>query len=215
MLLYEQLGFLDASSQLFDTGKPAEAKRIATTLRVLFHHKSRAQALMYQLGLHDGLGWLDTAGRVEPTNLLSQSNLTVVKMTTGPNADAQFVAPLSNYYSGPSPFASERQRGMLIPFEQWWTNAVIRDEDRTEFSRRDLVLAVADQDGGAHIDPEASEAHTRLADSNSMGWLFDDGRGAGDRPLSSNPVFASLRQVSYEVMESIARQRTVINRGSA
>src|SRR6185503_5302007 len=48
--LVEQLGFLDRSSQLFDTGFEEEAIRIAQTLRVIFHQTNASTSLITHLG---------------------------------------------------------------------------------------------------------------------------------------------------------------------
>lgn len=77
----------------------------------------------------------------------------------------------------------------------------------TRFSRlrrtvsRELICSGFDakqQEGGAHVDQEVHEAYSALAESNSLGWSVRD--EAGTRPLSSNPVFPSVRPISHEVL---------------
>ncbi|SHJ92052.1 hypothetical protein SAMN04487911_1589 [Arenibacter nanhaiticus] len=48
--LKEQIEFLNTSCDLFDDGKFAEAKRIATIIRVLFHDTRHSKSLLGQLG---------------------------------------------------------------------------------------------------------------------------------------------------------------------
>ena len=62
------------------------------------------------------------------------------------------------------------------------------------------MLARANQEGGAHVDPQIKEAYDKLANSNSTGWTY------GKVPLS-NPVPYALRQISYEVFASVQQQR--------
>ncbi len=88
-------------------------------------------------------------------------------------------------------------------FDLWWALPVIRDAQRNEISRRDLVLSVADMDGGTHVDPAIEEVYARLSRSNSLAWVFQNDKGA--RPLG-NPVPASIRQIAWEVDESVKRQ---------
>jgi hypothetical protein len=80
-----------------------------------------------------------------------------------------------------------------------------RTIDRTLFSRKDLVLALANKEGGAHVDPESDAAYSKLAKSNSMGWTYQEG-AAPEVPLE-DPVPYALRQISYEVIESVQQQR--------
>jgi hypothetical protein len=73
------------------------------------------------------------------------------------------------------------------------------------FCRKDFVLALANQEGGAHVDPQIKAAYDKIANSNSMGWTDKKG-DALEVPLS-NPVPYAVRQMSYEVVESIRQQR--------
>ena len=72
------------------------------------------------------------------------------------------------------------------------------------FSRKDFVLALANQEGGAHVDPQIKEAYDKIANSNSMGWTYKEGN-ADEIPLG-NPVPYSVRQISYEVIESVQQR---------
>ncbi|MEE9987498.1 hypothetical protein [Agrobacterium pusense] len=49
--LAEQLGFLEASARSFDGGFIGEAKRMATTIRVLMHETPQSHSVLGQLGL--------------------------------------------------------------------------------------------------------------------------------------------------------------------
>jgi hypothetical protein len=82
---------------------------------------------------------------------------------------------------------------------------VAKDSAETLFSRKDFVLALANQEGGAHVDPQIKEAYDKIANSNSMGWTYKQG-DAPEVPLE-NPVPYAVRQISYEVIESVQQQR--------
>lgn len=58
-LFEEQIEFLEASNERFDSGKISEAKRLAVTLRVLFHNTRMSHALIHQLGFDQTLTWVD------------------------------------------------------------------------------------------------------------------------------------------------------------
>jgi hypothetical protein len=47
--LKEQLDFLITSCDLYDRGKLSEAKRIAATIRILFHDTKHSRSLLGQL----------------------------------------------------------------------------------------------------------------------------------------------------------------------
>lgn len=210
-LLVEQLGFLDRSNQLFDSGHLDEAKRLAVTLRVLFHQTPRSQSksLIRQLALDNSLTWVDTAHHCDPRNILPTSGL--AQMSIG-GAGVTYVAPLADHDTTRGlPWSNLPARGSRAPFSQWWNNVVIVDSERRTFSRQSLVSALANREGGAHVDPGGDSAYKALASSNSLGWIFNDGRTS--RPVDSNPVYPSIRQIAYEVLESVKQQRQLIFAG--
>lgn len=84
--------------------------------------------------------------------------------------------------------------------KNWWnSNKVIVNKNGLAFTRRKLILAVANTDGGAHVDSEFKEDYYGLSRLNSCGWIyFKDGV---DYDLKS-PVPASIRQIAHEVLET-------------
>src|SRR5260370_739579 len=58
--LQEQVGFLRRSAVAYDEGEHSEARRLATTVRILCHDTGRSRALLQQLGLLEELRFVDT-----------------------------------------------------------------------------------------------------------------------------------------------------------
>jgi hypothetical protein len=95
----------------------------------------------------------------------------------------------------------DRLQPTTAPFNKWWEEVVIKDKTGTLFSRRDLVLAMANQEGGAHVDPHLDEQYARLTRFNSQGWRV---RTVGTvRPPDNSLVAANVRQIAHEVLVSI------------
>ena len=42
----------------------------------------------------------------------------------------------------------------LVPLERWWTEPYLKIGPTVHSSKKDVVLDVANTDGGAHVDPE-------------------------------------------------------------
>ncbi len=188
--LEEQLRFIEKSAQLYDVGNHAEAKRIATALRILFHNKGRSKSLLVQLGF-DCLQYQDSAGDMPPGNMLTECPLLL--MSVGGSKDYE---PMLD--NGP-PFPPTPRT-----MSAWWNQTVFIDDQRRTFSRKDIVLSVADQDGGAHVDPELNEGYHRLSRENSLAWTVESPSG---RRAAQNPIPAALRQLAYEVLKSLAPAR--------
>jgi hypothetical protein len=194
--LEAQVGFLRKSCKAYDEGDYPEAKRIALCLRILLHDHGQSRSLLRQLG--KGFSWkiADTADRDPPGNLLTHHGLLAVKLSAGPTGtgfsyDPKFVMWDSQPSGGPLwPFT---------PFYTWWRETVvIRDQAGHRFTRADIVLAVANTDGGAHVDPELDEAYAALIQDGTLGWMKDEGVRVLD-----DPVAPSLRSIGYEILKTI------------
>jgi hypothetical protein len=135
------------------TGTPSDANIVdaATALRVLYHHTRSSHSLAEQLG---------------GTTTLAFNNLTTgTGFTTEPvrpedygvaNApkDIQFLKFVS---AGPP-------NPPMLSFEDWWagTPVVTLHGENGPITRRKLVLAITNQDGGAHVDPSTAQWYDRL-----------------------------------------------------
>lgn len=74
------------------------------------------------------------------------------------------------------------------------------DQKGSETSRKDLILTVANKDGGAHVDPILDEKYADLSRRNSLAWRFSSPRG--DVPLEG-PEKAAVRQITHEILKSL------------
>ena len=184
----DQLTFLEASLKSYDDGRREEYKRIAVAIRVLLHDNRNSTSLAEQLGLK-GQFFISYVPPLNPHNLSSESNLIIVHMT---DTSADYLPALDF-----SPFGPE-----FLDFDMWWNRIVIKDSKGNLFSRRDLVLTVADQDGGAHSDPEIDSAYHDLANLNSMGWVFSDG---STESFLRGIEQASLRHIGFEVITTLRK----------
>ena len=184
--LIEQLQLLRRACVDFDTGFEPVGKHIALSLRVLIHQHGNSRALLEQLGLRSGR-FLDTAGPLNPRNLVGEHNLVAMQM--GPSG-GRYVTLVST-----GGFA-ERER--MINFVDWWNEPVLKDGQGRVFSRRDLISSVADTDGGAHVDPDLDEAYMALSRRNSLGWTFESGNAT--QPFGGRPELACVRQIAHELL---------------
>jgi hypothetical protein len=118
-VLQEQLEFLARSGQSFDEGFEGEAKRIAVTLRVLFHDTRSSESLLHQLGIKEKLRYFDTAD-VAPAGMTEAISfgLLTIGLTTG--SPARYEAPLDDL----PPYRLGRTCG----FMPWWTNSAWVDK---------------------------------------------------------------------------------------
>lgn len=183
--LDEQINFIKSSAKAYDEGQESEAKRCAVSIRILVHDTMHSKSLLGQLGVLDRILFLDTVSGVFPWNPLPGFGLVVARI--GP--DSKFIAPLED---------SPERRWIL--FKEWWHGTVFIDGERNQISRKQLLLAVANQDGGAHVDPKLDQVYAKLTRQNSLGVHYKvNGRGGELQGAAT----ASIRQMAYEVLTSL------------
>jgi hypothetical protein len=187
--LIEQVALLRHSCQAFDNGLEAVGKYIALSLRVLLHDHRQSRALLDQLGLRSGR-YLTSAPPLNHRNIATECNLVAMQLS---DTGARYL-PLVATGGGPMGLQP-------IPFVNWWNDPVLKDNQGRNFCRRELVLHVADTDGGAHVDPELDEAYMAISRENSLGWSFSNGRST--TPLDGRPELICMRQIAHEVLSTI------------
>lgn len=194
-LLGEQLGFLKRSSDSYDLGYFDECKRIALTIRVLVHDTKASTSLLTLLGTKNTLKFWDLSLPHEPTNLISHSGL--VRQAIGGVSGSKGAAILPMFDTEPP---------KLVSFEDWWNGVVFVLPDKTTFTRQDLILTAANQEGGAHVDPVLDSDYAALTRGNSLGW-FDEVDGL--QTPAKDFVPASIRHMAFEVLKTISPERAV------
>lgn len=67
-------------------------------------------------------------------------------------------------------------------------------------TRKELILSVANKDGGAHIDAVLDEKYGSLSRKNSLGWMFS--KGPEQQGALRAPEKAAVRQIAHEVLKT-------------
>lgn len=186
--LLEQLGFLEASAASFDAGFEGEAKRLAVTLRVLLHDTKKSNSLLGQLGML-GHKFRDTAFDFNPENKMPHGGLVFIAL--GPPS-TRYVAMLDDL---PEPNLKKK-----VEFDEWWNKPVFVDSQHRQLSRKQLILVAANQDGGAHVDPQLDGTYAALSKDNVLGWVVNDGKG---ETQMDGPEKAAIRQIAHETLKTL------------
>ncbi len=184
--LDEQIGFLRTSAAAYDRGFEGEAKRLAVTIRVLLHETASSHSLLAQLRRRSGEFW-ELGFPPAPGSVIAHGSLVAIAMMT--NGPPRYVAPLDDV-----------PLKRLVSFEEWWSAPIFEHPDGAMLSRRDLVLATVNQDGGAHVDPALDETYARFARDNAMGWTYPSSAGA--QPIHG-AAQAAIRQIAHEVLKTL------------
>lgn len=190
--LQEQIEFLKASSNSYDNGFTAEAKRLASVIRVLLHDTDRSQSLLKLLN-RKNMHFYDSSIEYSKKNLLAHMGLILMATTVGPEGGASEYLPLLDDVP---PYQRQRKKS----FNNWWSKQIVlEDSKKRSFTRKDIVLGLANKDGGAHVDPKLNEKYASLTRLNSVGWEFTDGTNS---TLILGAEKASMRQIAHEVIKT-------------
>jgi len=217
----EHVEWLEESMRSYDAGKSHEAKRLAHVLRSMLHDTATSHSLLMQLGIKNAMrlwSMLPDFGR-SPTTLFMGVRM---EMSTRDGAiSARYVANLG----------TPEQR---LPFIAWWELEPLIVRDDQTVTRKRAILALANKDGGSHVDPELTELEHKLLRSDSMGWSVITVRGANQTVVKEeslgghggivrvtrseggqvsqetsdlgSPVHAIVRQAAHELHGSLREQ---------
>ena len=142
----EQHGFLKRSVASFLEGHSAEALRIATAIRVLVHETGRSKPLLKQLTQNyleiTILGHPPPA----PTRL---GNFILLYIGLGFRMSSD---------KGLQPLTDLSEPNLqMMPLGSWWNECILifpgPNNARIVFARKNLLLTLANKEGGAHVDP--------------------------------------------------------------
>jgi hypothetical protein len=184
------------SNESYDKGFVGEAKRIAVVIRVLVHDTDSSKSLLRQLRKKD-MPFYSTPDPYSPGNLLSEYLGLFVRMSIVNDSPVMTYEPILD------DLPPER-RWAQFPFKKWWEEQrMIRDQKRVVFTRKDLVLELANKAGGAHVDPKITHKYEELSYNNSIGVRMLSSLPKESTFPEHGPEYAALRQIGHEVQKTL------------
>lgn len=221
-------------------GDEDEAVRMATTLRVLFHDGPQPRkggdqsfSLFTLIGAKNELQFLDT-GIYEDKLFATQDAWALQEfgphhMITTSASDVGLVVagrnPSTGVHGWYAPLDTPRfysHNHSAVPmdlheFDYWWSTPLVQglSISKKTFSRQNLVSIMANQDGGAHVDPSLDQDYQAL-NVDFLGIQVQPILDGGPPPdltapldpssnLQNNVAFASMRQIAHEACGALHR----------
>jgi len=167
-MLKEQYGFLKRSIASAIRGNLDEALRIATTLRVLVHETAASKPLLKQ---------------VVPNYL----QITILDIPAAPlsKAGAQRVfyigvAVQMNSVTGVRPavdLTNPPPGQKLVVLGSWWNRELLIFTDKGQrfvFTRKQLILTLANKEGGAHVDTSLPPGYEKFVTESPLRFVVSD-----------------------------------------
>ena len=191
--LRKQLGFLERSCSAYDKGFRDEAVRAAVVLRVIFHRTSKSTSLLSHLGATH----VKVLSTVDPVSY-SQDAID--------RGDVQFQGMVQIRMGSRGvelrPGLGDRGFEASIPAMNWWNQLVWVVGPGAAFRRRDIVLQVANRDGGAHVDRNLTREYEMLKRDIGVHYYVARPDGTSENGPLRDAHLVSLRQMGYEVLHS-------------
>ena len=200
-LLKELIESLEISSKAYDSGYVGEAKRLATTIRVLLHDTSKSTSFFSQIGIKNKLRFFATPNPYGQKNILTECNLVKLRISKDPGYE-----PILDDF--PPVFKWQKLR-----FYQWWSEKIVRDKKRATTTRKELITVMANQDGGAHVDPTLNEKYAKLSKRNGLNWVFSINKQI--KEAEPGPAYACCRQIAFELLRTLQKNNKIVDRGLA
>lgn len=150
--LIVSLNDLKRDAEAYDKGDFYAVNRSSVTLRSLFYHSKRAPSLMQQLHLENELYLNSYAPTKTSENVGDFGELYAARFLHFNPLSGEYEYQTVNIFN---PF---NHRPRKLPFSEWWEEPLIFFEDEV-LTRKELVLASANEDGGAHFDKAFKAEH--------------------------------------------------------
>ena len=173
----------------YDAGDHSEALRLATCVFNLVHDSGSNRSIMGQFGIKDRHMFL-------ATNVRDGAKLPVIVHRFTPLVEFERVSarphfvPLVTYFQNRNAYFPVRN----LSFDAWWNKDIIFVEGSHRMTRRQLVFALRNQEGGSHYDDEVRNPNFHPLKRPVM--MVTPGLGFG---LMGDLELASMRQIAEEV----------------
>jgi len=191
LLLAEKRAAIASSCVGYDAGKVWEARRIANEIAMLVHDplRGRGVSLLTQMGVKKGMSFVSSI-EYDPTrgdeHFIGLSPMTMMALSSG---SARIVA-LCQAGAPPKSFIGH------VAFSNWWEQGVSTRSKTGGLSRKNIILSIRDQDGGAHVDPELTDEEYLKLTTDPVAAIRIGGKPAKGLHL------AIARQIGWEIEQT-------------
>ena len=204
----EVISYLQHLCEDYDMGNTFAIVLVAVLLRTLLKTKGSTESVLKQLG-KDTIDFVDTRAPIGSfsywtfgDNICNHTFITqnvygglLSKIVTngehGLNLDYQ-------------PLLNKNRNADKQSFDDWYTAIVFKDST-FQLSREDCINIVADKDGGAHLDKRIPPKYSCFREPTALQFIIDGQIAV----FNQNPVYVSIRQIAWEVLESLKRAKVI------
>jgi hypothetical protein len=201
--LKRHIKFLIKSCKEFDQGDEEEALRISNSLRVVFKTKGKTISLIDHLNI-EGPFLYDTRTHEDNGDKI-YSPLVGTEIKGSTFVGTQVIKKGSHLYR-PTFYNRSKllEKSRKVDFPKWWNEIIFKlQENGSQYSlsRANVILTLAEQDGGTHVDKVIDLSYDVFNKINALGsGVIING---AEPSLDNSPIYPSVRQIAFESLESL------------
>lgn len=190
--LARQLRFIERSCAVYDEGYTDEAIQIAVRIRVILHPGGKRSRSLLQHLNSGRIPLLTTSeGAPDREDLIHYDGLSSFRVSSDGKSVSSFYGPGED----------DALHAEYTKADRWWQQIVLFAEG-TGYSRRDIVLGVAEQEGGAHVAAAPTADFQRLMTPGLMWDLVEVADGVETITPAADVRFKYVQQMAYELLNS-------------
>lgn len=198
--LKEQIQLLINSCNSFDNGSKIEAKNMISKIRTILYDTNNSQSLLNHLNKKDML-FYDAVAERDPR--LLEPYMGLIEL---------LIRPENIEYSPLFDRLPDRCLNRKTPFDEWWSETVVLEANKVQFTREDLIITMCNQDGGVHFDLELPSEYIDLIQK-SLGISYKNDNKKPTINLNTNHndgselitevELVNIRQITHELLKSL------------
>lgn len=211
--LNEQVSFLVDACHSFDKGNFAQAKMMSAIIRTIVKdpkssaRRSNTVSLLKHLKKKDSMKFYNTGFEAKNAKI----NVNLVGIVSVPCKLPTVTKQTDNIYL-PLLENSEQIDLKWLTFEHWWESKIIVAAETSTvtptsiFTRERIVLTMAEQDGGNHVDSKAKVDKEYLELATAAKTYFNHIDPNGNKSPIIHLHFALVRQIAHELLKSLIKE---------
>ena len=210
--LQEQIQLLQHYCEQYDNGKKIFVYPMSTTLRILLKDTKKCVSLLKQLNIKNTLLFVDSAHHCkngvccweicENTHNIAAidgavyAGLVAKKLSKNGITLETTLKPLCQFSLAPQP--------KMVNFDQWYDEEVL-DDTENKMSRKNIIENIAEKAGGCHVDTDMTIEEATFRIPEALKIIINSQQVA----FNPAPMYVSLRQIAWEVLESLKRAKVI------
>lgn len=157
---WTQVHFLEDACKLYDEGDESYAVKIAECLRVLVIDTNSMKSLLAHIG-QSGIDILDTSAKPCTVSFYHLEDVYNSSIMVSKTYIALVQKRCKSRVWSFSPLLDINREAIRVPLQDWLDKVIYMD-GTLQLSRLKLIRAMADTDGGAHVDAKEDEELYKL-----------------------------------------------------